>query len=148
MLITTSGEDLKASHILELSAVNCEQIGAELSGRLIPSARRITIDLSDTRFLDCAGLNTLVRFRNRVTALAAGAVVRVLNPGPAVRRLFTVMGLDSVFAISDADPLPLEELCPSIVPASAAVMPSLPIATPGSESAAPSIGDADSAIRA
>jgi anti-sigma B factor antagonist len=56
-------------------------------------------DLSGVGVVDSTGLGALVRARREVRA--AGLEFVVLNPAPAVRRLFAVTRLDAVFTVVD-----------------------------------------------
>lgn len=64
-----------------------------LDGHLEPGLS-VFVDVAHLRFLDAAGLGTLVRLRNRVRA--AGASLSVLEPSPVVRRVFQHARLDAL----------------------------------------------------
>ncbi|MFC9843836.1 anti-sigma factor antagonist [Streptomyces sp. NPDC060223] len=66
---------------------------------LARSARGIDLDLSDVEFCDCSGLNVLLRLRRR--ALDEGKTIAIQATSTAVRRLFSVTGTLSLFAVSD-----------------------------------------------
>ncbi|MEV7342258.1 anti-sigma factor antagonist [Streptomyces sp. NPDC093544] len=64
---------------------------------LARSARGIDLDLSDVDFCDCSGLNVLLRLRRR--ALDEGKTIAIQATSTAVRRLFSVTGTLSLFAV-------------------------------------------------
>ncbi|MFD4527002.1 anti-sigma factor antagonist [Streptomyces sp. NPDC058470] len=65
---------------------------------LARSARGIDLDLSGVEFCDCSGLNVLLRLRRR--ALDEGKTIAIQATSTAVRRLFSVTGTLSLFAIT------------------------------------------------
>ena len=64
---------------------------------LIPSSRRILLDLTDLTHMDSTGLGTLVRLY--VTARSAGCSVQLFNIGKPIRQLLGVTHLLSVFEV-------------------------------------------------
>ena len=73
------------------------QICAELNGHAT-----IEIDLSRTRFMDCAGLGALIALRK--LAHARNGAVRLVNPTPAVQGLFDVTRAGEIFEIVNTRP--------------------------------------------
>jgi anti-anti-sigma factor len=64
---------------------------------------RVVLDLWDLRFCDCAGLNVLLEAE--ASARRLGAELRVEGVRAQVARLFTLAGVDQVFA-ADGQSLP------------------------------------------
>jgi len=66
----------------------------------------IEVDLSQTEFIDCAGLGALVAVRNQTHG--GKGVVRLLNPTASVQQLLDFMRAGRVFEIvhSAAKPQP------------------------------------------
>jgi len=64
---------------------------------LSDGATRLVVDLSQTEYMDSAGLGTLVGMLKRVKE--AGGAMTIAGPQPQVRRLFEITGLDQIFAI-------------------------------------------------
>lgn len=81
-----------------LTADNCNafdcQVRASLNGH-----HSIELDLSATRFMDCAGLGKLISMGKFVRARQG--VLRVMNPLPAVRQLFALVASRQPFEIGD-----------------------------------------------
>ena len=59
--------------------------------------RRFVLNLRDVSYMDSAGLGQLVTAYIKV--INAGGNLRLLSPGPRVRRLLEITRLDSVFTI-------------------------------------------------
>ena len=54
----------------------------------------LVVDMTQTQFCDCSGLHTLIAAHKK--AQAEGREVRLVMPGPAVRRVFAITGIDQV----------------------------------------------------
>ena len=54
--------------------------------------RVVVIDMSATRFCDCAGVRAIVRAQNRATG--SGAELRLVVTAAPVRRIFGLIGVD------------------------------------------------------
>jgi anti-sigma B factor antagonist len=65
--------------------------------QLIPSCKRILLDLTDLTHMDSTGLGTLVRLY--VSAKSAGCTVQLFNIGKPIRKLLGVTHLLSVFEV-------------------------------------------------
>ena len=63
--------------------------------------RRFVLNLRDVTYMDSAGLGQLVRAYT--TVINAGGNLRLLLPGPRVRRLLEITKLDSVFTILESE---------------------------------------------
>jgi anti-sigma B factor antagonist len=59
--------------------------------------RQFVLNLHDVSYMDSAGLGQLVTAYT--TVMTAGGNLRLLSPGPRVRRLLEITKLDSVFTI-------------------------------------------------
>jgi anti-sigma B factor antagonist len=65
--------------------------------RLIPSSKRILLDLTDLTHMDSTGLGTLVRLY--VSAKSAGCTLLLFNIGKPIRQLLGLTHLLSVFEV-------------------------------------------------
>jgi anti-sigma B factor antagonist len=65
--------------------------------QLIPSCKRILLDLTDLTHMDSTGLGTLVRLY--VSAKSAGCALQLYNVGRPIRQLLGVTHLLSVFKV-------------------------------------------------
>jgi anti-sigma B factor antagonist len=65
--------------------------------QLIPSSKRIVLDLTDLTHMDSTGLGTVVRLY--VSAKSAGCDLELINLGKRIRQLLGVTNLLSVFTI-------------------------------------------------
>ena len=73
-----------------------DRLQVEVS-RLIPSCKRILLDLTDLTHMDSSGLGTLVRLY--VSAKSAGCAVQLFNVGKPIRQLLGVTHLLSVLEV-------------------------------------------------
>jgi anti-sigma B factor antagonist len=64
---------------------------------LIPSTKRIILDLSDVEHTDSMGIGTLVRLY--VSAKSAGCSLELINLSKQVRNLLGLTGLFSIFTV-------------------------------------------------
>ena len=85
----------------ELTAANQERfrnhVCAALNGHTT-----IEVDLSRTKFMDCAGLGALISLHT--LARGRNGVMRLVNPTPAVQQLFDVVGAEGMFEIVSKRP--------------------------------------------
>ena len=65
--------------------------------QLIPTSKRILLDLTDLTHMDSSGLGTLVRLY--VSAKSAGCALQLFNIGKPIRNLLGITHLLSVFEI-------------------------------------------------
>jgi anti-sigma B factor antagonist len=65
--------------------------------QLIPSCKRILLDLTELSYMDSTGLGTLVRLY--VSAKSAGCALQLYNVGKPIRQLLGVTHLLSVFEV-------------------------------------------------
>jgi anti-sigma B factor antagonist len=70
---------------------------SNLVAEVLPSARRMVIDLSGIDSIDSGGLGELVLLY--LWAGAAGYALMFAGPKESVRRLFEITGVDSVFEV-------------------------------------------------
>ncbi len=109
--VTVLGEvDLASAGALTRSLRGAaEQAGADVLPDRSQGAPRpgrhdrvVTVDLAGVGFLDSSGVRALLK--GRVAAQAAGAVLAVRDPQPAVRRVLEITGLDRVLGLVDRWP--------------------------------------------
>ena len=67
--------------------------------QLIPSSKRILLDLTDLTQMDSSGLGTLVRLY--ASARSAGCALQLCNLGKPIRQLLSATRLLSVFEVID-----------------------------------------------
>lgn len=72
----------------------CDVLYKEVS-QLIPSSKKIVLDLTDLTHMDSMGLGTLVRLF--VSAKSAGCSLELINLGKRIKELLGVTNLLSVF---------------------------------------------------
>ena len=96
MKIEVPNEVLRVGGFAALTAANSDRIGRKIGGYL-NGHTTIEIDLSRTTFMDCTGLGALIALRN--LARARNGRVRLVNPTPAVQRLFDVVDAGHMFEI-------------------------------------------------
>lgn len=77
----------------EIDIVTADQLGAALLHATRNRHPVVVVDMTGTRFCDCAGVRTLVAAYKR--ARAEGSELRLVIPaGGAVARIFTLTGMD------------------------------------------------------
>ena len=72
---------------------------------LIPTTKRIVLDLSDLTFMDSMGLGTVVRLY--VSAKSAGSDLKLINLGKRIRHLLGISKLMSVLAAIEEYDVPI-----------------------------------------
>jgi anti-sigma B factor antagonist len=87
---------LRVKGFAELTAHNVELFRSETRAAL-NGHTSIEIDLSGTTFMDCSGLSALIALRS--CARRRNGVLRLVNPAPAVRRLFEIVRAEQMFEI-------------------------------------------------
>ncbi|WP_434596820.1 STAS domain-containing protein [Streptomyces sp. A5-4] len=88
LVLALAGElDLHASLI----------ISPTVADALRPADGLVVIDLCDVTFVDCSGLELLLKIRR--VALAQGSTVRILSPNPRLLRILRYLILDEPFEI-------------------------------------------------
>jgi len=81
----------------EIDLVSAGRVGEDLEAALGQGVGAVVADMSGTRFCDTSGVHALVMAHKRAKASHTGFRV-VLRPGE-VRRVFGILGLDTVLAI-------------------------------------------------
>ena len=81
----------------EIDILSAPQLREELLRVIRRRGPRVTIDLGDVTFMDCAGLNMLLATRRR--ALLEGGWVRLVRVPPQVRRMISLLDLDPAFEL-------------------------------------------------
>jgi anti-sigma B factor antagonist len=85
----------------EIDVATSPLLRAELTALLARDARRVTIDLAGVSFIDSSGLGVLVGALKRIREVNDDGAIRIVNPQPAVRKVFDITGLDALFDITD-----------------------------------------------
>lgn len=103
------GDDV---HVLavagEIDLFTAPDLKRAASEAIDSGARRIVIDLTDTRFLDSTGLGVLIGIAKRVRP--AGGDVAIVNTEATTASTFAITGLDGVLTVVATRDLALEEL--------------------------------------
>jgi anti-sigma B factor antagonist len=97
MNIEDKGETLAVDGIGELAAGNASLVRDEVRAALKDSHSTITVDLSDTSFLDSSGLGTLISLHK--TMMGRSGVVRLLNPTPVATQVLELTRMHRIFEI-------------------------------------------------
>jgi anti-sigma B factor antagonist len=87
---------LRVNGFTEMTAHHGERFRKETSAAL-NGHTSIEIDLSGTTFMDCSGLSALIALRK--CTRGRNGVLRLVNPAPAVRRLFEIVRAEQMFEI-------------------------------------------------
>ena|SRR5690242_10730536 len=96
LVVDRSGEDAEVRCSGRLVAGVNDRLYVEVS-RLIPSSKRILLDLTDLSHMDSTGLGTPVRLY--VSAKSAGCTLLLFNIGKPIRQLLGLTHLLSVFEV-------------------------------------------------
>ncbi|WP_205648046.1 STAS domain-containing protein [Actinomadura rubteroloni] len=88
----------------ELDLYTAPRLQAALADLAGDAADRITVDLSGVEFCDSIGMNVLLAAMQRVRD--GGGSFALAAPRTAVRRILQVTGLDTVFTVVEAAPVP------------------------------------------
>jgi len=110
MEIKMANEVLTVGGFAELTAANNEQFRKQVCTALNGHAN-IQIDLSQTTFMDCAGLSALLALRH--FARGRNGVMRLMNPTPPLQLLFDVVRAGHMFEIVNDWPAVLPGSTPS-----------------------------------
>jgi anti-sigma B factor antagonist len=81
----------------ELDHATAPDLREPLEGAIDSGARAVLVDLSDCTFIDSTGLSVLVHAHSRL--LDDGGKLEVCCPGPQVRRLLEITGVDRSFGV-------------------------------------------------
>ena len=80
----------------EIDVSNAAGVAEELTAA-VSRHTAVIIDMSATRFCDCAGARAIVRAHQRATG--SGAELRLVVTAAPVRRIFGLMGIDHLLDI-------------------------------------------------
>lgn len=87
------------AHIREdIDAANAPTIRRQLADALDPDASSLVIDLSETRYLDSAGIDMLLRLSDRLDQRRARLILVIPASSP-LERLATLVGLPDAVAV-------------------------------------------------
>ena len=86
----------------ELDICSAPQLRDELLRAVRRHGPRLTLDLREVTFLDCAGINVLLAARRRVRL--EDGWVRICHASPRARRTITLLGLQEVFQLGAPAP--------------------------------------------
>jgi anti-anti-sigma factor len=81
----------------EIDVANADAVGERIGAAFAPGVKVVIADMTGTTFTDSIGIRMLVLAWQRATA--TGNELRLLLPGPAVLRIMTILGLDTVLPI-------------------------------------------------
>lgn len=111
--ITISKEILRVVGLAELTAANCNQVRKKVCS-VLNGHSVIEVDLSQTAFIDCAGVGALIAVRNQTHGRKG--VVRLLNPAAPVEQLLDFMRAGQIFEIvhsPEGEPVVVDEPRPT-----------------------------------
>jgi anti-sigma B factor antagonist len=111
---TWSGQTALVTAAGEIDLTNAEGLRDALLSALNAGALGLVVDLTETTFLDSAGVTALVRASRRATA--GEATMRLAVTAPAVLRVLDLVGLDRLI-----------EVHPSVAEAVASLPPQLTV---------------------
>lgn len=92
----------------DIDAANAAIIQRRLAEGLGPDASSLIIDLSDTRYLDSAGIDMLLRLSDRLDHRRAKLIL-VIPEDSQLKRLATIVGLHEAIAIHPSLPDALQD---------------------------------------
>lgn len=81
----------------EIDLTNADQIREDLLAIFSRGATTVVVDMNGTTFCDSAGVNALVRAYQQATAQSV--VMRLAVSVPAVQRVLTITGVDSLIEL-------------------------------------------------
>jgi anti-sigma B factor antagonist len=96
LVVERTGDDAEVRCSGRLVTGVNDRLYLEVS-KLIPSSKRILLDLTDLTHMDSTGLGTLVRLY--VSAKSAGCTLLLFNIGKPIRHLLGLTHLLSVFEV-------------------------------------------------
>lgn len=82
----------------DIDAANVADVERRLADALGPDALHLIVDLSDTRYVDSAGMDMLLRLGERLRQRRARLAL-VIPEASGLRRLVTIVGLPSAVAL-------------------------------------------------
>jgi anti-anti-sigma factor len=92
------------AHVNEdIDAANARATQQQLSAAIAPDVLTLVVDLSDTRYLDSAGIDMLLRLSDRLDHRRAKLIL-VIPDGSQLKRLATIVGLSEAIAVHPSLP--------------------------------------------
>ena len=76
----------------EIDVANADELRTHISEALNFGPTQLIINMAEVSYIDSTGIGVLVGGAH--SAQDAGAVLRVENPQPSVKRVFTLLGVD------------------------------------------------------
>jgi anti-sigma B factor antagonist len=98
--IQCDGENLKIAELTELALANSASISRQLLAALPVGVKSIAIDLSQTDYMDCAGLGALVSLHKAARNLHQGVELKLLNPPPPIQQMFELTKMNHFFQLT------------------------------------------------
>jgi anti-sigma B factor antagonist len=98
MKLEIQGDTLRISEVKELGAAVAAAFRDHARAALSDEQRNIEVDLSQTTFVDSAGLGALIALHK--TACSRDGAVRLLCPQPQVRQLLELTRMHRLFEIA------------------------------------------------
>lgn len=97
-------EGVSIAHVGEdIDAATVSRIQAQLDETLGPDALSLIVDLSETGYVDSAGIAMILRLHERLSQRRA-TLMLVMPPGSQLRRLIRLVGVDDAVAVyADVD---------------------------------------------
>ncbi len=95
----------------DIDAANARRLGDELTGCLAATADHLVLDLTDTQYVDSAGIDMLFRLNERLRQRRAKLLL-VIAPGSPLLRLAEIVGLPRAIAIHDSVEQALDACAP------------------------------------
>jgi anti-sigma B factor antagonist len=86
----------------EIDVATSPMLRSELASVLAAQPADVTIDLHDVSFVDSSGLGVMVGALKRLRE-AGGERFAILDPQDAVRKVFDITGLNSLFAMETSE---------------------------------------------
>jgi len=97
MKVQTNGDTLNVSGIKELGAANSNVFRDQVKAEFREPQRNISIDLSQTNFVDSCGLGALISL-HKATCNRNGTV-RLINPTAPVQQILELTRMHRIFEI-------------------------------------------------
>lgn len=96
----------------DIDAANAATVQQRLADALGPHALSLIVDLSDTRYIDSAGIDMLLRLGGRLDRRRAKLILVMPDTSP-LKRLVTIVGMPEAIAIHSGLPEALQEAAES-----------------------------------
>src|SRR5882724_5724180 len=90
MKLIRNGATLNVSELDELATANSGAFQSALRAALPAEVDRVEIDFSKTSFIDCGGVGALVALRKCNWRRNGKLAIRLVNPTPPVRQIFSL----------------------------------------------------------